>query len=165
MISLYDSCKIFTYLKFALLLLLSFITLSQLFEYDGIYIYFLPLSPTLYAQSWENCFSFSLCWELDDVRRKKNYASQLSFPFSSLFFNDSSYIYNKYQVLFHQYFNYSLLLSTCHQMQTKTHQWFFDIFFLNTQMILIFVFYGTRKLNLSQSTAKLIVVHFKIDFS
>lgn len=58
---------------------------------------------------------------------------------------------------FHQFFNYSSLLSTYDQLQMKTTR-IFDIF-LHTDFL---IFFGGRKLILLQSTAKIMVVHLKL---
>mgnify|MGYP003449238540 CR=1 FL=1 len=63
-----------------------------------------------------------------------------TYPYFFLcYFNDSSCIYNKHLMPFHQFFNYSSLLSTYDQLQMKTTR-IFDIFL--TYRFLNFFFEG-----------------------
>lgn len=66
-----------------------------------------------------------------------------TYPYFFLcYFNDSSCIYNKHLMPFHQFFNYSSLLSTYDQLQMKTTR-IFDIF-LHTDFL---IFFWWKKIN------------------
>jgi hypothetical protein len=128
------------------------------FFYAKIYIYMFFFL-TLYWYKRKNCFpTLRTGCALYPLH---NYP----FSFSCLLLDDPWCIYNKQSSGFHQYFNYSQLLSACHR---RNHKWkqqqFFDIFF--RRHIQIFFFGGFKinfyyiwgwceSLTLSQSTAKL----------